>query len=561
MSAEPGHPRRRWRFGRWALITLVMLAIAVVALLPSAPASVSIVSWLTTRTTVRGAYHIHSNRSDGGGTLDDIAAAASRAGLQFVILTDHGDGTRPPEAPSYRHGVLCIDGVELNTTDGHYVALGLSAAPYPIAGSAESVVEDVSRLGGFGFAAHADSARQSFQWRDWGTPFDGLEWLNADSEWRDESWGALTRAALTYWVRPPGTLTSLLDRPTELIAKWDELTRSRPVPVLAGADAHARLGMQHNDSYTGAWNLPLPDYESSFRVFSNHVVLDRAFDGDAAGDAGRLLTAIRRGRTFTVIDGLAGPGAFEFTAKSGDGVATIGDDLELHGPATLRARIAAPAGASLVLLRNGEVVKQTPDSDLTAEVTQRGSYRIEVALADRSRLPWLFSNPIYVGFDRRAPSPSQLPPLTSQVAVVGEARTESSPGSIVELDQARGLAWRYRLSPGVAAGQYAAVRLPVTGRVDFPRIRFDVEADRPMRLWVQVRSPGGTGERWGRTVFADQVGRTIDLILETFAPIGVTSTERVRVADADSLLFVVDTVNTLPGSEGRVRVSHVAFAR
>ena len=42
---------------------------------------------------VRGAYHVHSSRSDGTGTVDEIAAAAARAGLQFVIITDHGNGT------------------------------------------------------------------------------------------------------------------------------------------------------------------------------------------------------------------------------------------------------------------------------------------------------------------------------------------------------------------------------------------------------------------------------------------------------------------------------------
>src|SRR5687767_5496223 len=110
-------------------IVLAVLGLVVLALLPPAakrtdspPASV-----------VRGAFHIHSNRSDGSGSVDAIAAAAARAGLQFIILTDHGDGTRPPDAPAYRDGVLTIDGVELNTTAGHYAAIGLPAAPYPIA--------------------------------------------------------------------------------------------------------------------------------------------------------------------------------------------------------------------------------------------------------------------------------------------------------------------------------------------------------------------------------------------------------------------------------------------
>jgi predicted metal-dependent phosphoesterase TrpH len=131
--------------------------------------------------TVRGAFHIHSDRSDGSGSVDAIAAAAARAGLQFIILTDHGDGTRTPDAPAYRSGVLTIDGVELNTTGGHYATIGLPASPYPMAGTPADVIEDVHRLGGFGFAAHPGSPRPSLSWQGWDAPIDGLEWINGDS--------------------------------------------------------------------------------------------------------------------------------------------------------------------------------------------------------------------------------------------------------------------------------------------------------------------------------------------------------------------------------------------
>ena len=107
--------------------------------------------------TVRGSVHVHTFRSDGTGTVDDVAAAARRAGLQFVVLTDHGDGTRDPDPPAYRSGVLVIDAVEISTMGGHYVALGLARAPYRLAGEPRYVVEDVARLGGFGIVAHPDS--------------------------------------------------------------------------------------------------------------------------------------------------------------------------------------------------------------------------------------------------------------------------------------------------------------------------------------------------------------------------------------------------------------------
>jgi len=84
--------------------------------------------------TVRGILHVHSRVSDGRGTLDDIAGAAARAGLQFVVVTDHGDGTRRPEPASYRSGILVIDAVpwanitEIQGEKGQKIALPNPAA-------------------------------------------------------------------------------------------------------------------------------------------------------------------------------------------------------------------------------------------------------------------------------------------------------------------------------------------------------------------------------------------------------------------------------------------------
>jgi hypothetical protein len=85
--------------------------------------------------TIPGILHVHTNRSDGRSSPDDVAAAAARAGLKFLIFTDHGDATRRPDPPAYRSGVLCLDGVEISTSGGHYVAIDLPASPYPLAAS------------------------------------------------------------------------------------------------------------------------------------------------------------------------------------------------------------------------------------------------------------------------------------------------------------------------------------------------------------------------------------------------------------------------------------------
>src|SRR6266446_3126272 len=131
--------------------------------------------------TVPGILHIHTTRSDGRGTPDEIAAAAARAGVKFVVFTDHGDATRTPDAPVYRSGVLCLDAVEISTTGGHYLAVDMPPAPYPLGGEARDVVEDVGRLGGFGIVAHPSSPKPALSRRAWNAPFDGIEWLNPDT--------------------------------------------------------------------------------------------------------------------------------------------------------------------------------------------------------------------------------------------------------------------------------------------------------------------------------------------------------------------------------------------
>src|SRR5688572_24391115 len=272
---------------------------------------------------------------------------------------------RPPEPPTYRRGVLTVDAVELNTTGGHYAAIGLTAAPYPLAGTPDAVIEDVRRLGGVGIATHPGSPRPSLRWTAWSAAFDGLEWLNGDSEWRDESRLPITRALLGYLLRAPESMATLLDRPSEVLEQWDRLTESRRVLAVAGTDAHAWLGFgQRTDPDGGGTHLPIPGYEATFRTFSNHVVLDAPLSGDAVKDAAALLAALRNGRLYSVVDALASPGGLSLTASSGGRTAMVGDELPIDGDVHLRATVMAPPGTTLVLLKNGERVHQVTGGSL-----------------------------------------------------------------------------------------------------------------------------------------------------------------------------------------------------
>ena len=241
-----------------------------------------------------GAFHVHTNRSGGSASVEDVATVAAEAGLAFVIFTEHGDGTRPLEPPRYYAGVLCLDGVEISTMGGHYIALDLNPAPYPLAGEPYAVAEDVARLGGFGVIAHPSSPKPELRWRDWGVASNGLEWINGDTQWRDESISRLAATIVHYPIRPVATLGSLLDRPVESLLRWDALTQRRRVVALAGIDAHGAIPLPFGaDSRLPA--LPIPSYEQAFRSFTIRVPLDESMSGDPIVDGERLLEAIRAG--------------------------------------------------------------------------------------------------------------------------------------------------------------------------------------------------------------------------------------------------------------------------
>ena len=392
---------------------------------------------------VRGAIHVHSRQSDGSGTPDEIAAAASRAGLKFVILTDHGDGTRAPAEPVYRRGVLIVDALEVSSNGGHIVALGLGKAPYPLGGDARDVVEDIARMGGMSIAAHPGSGKPALRWTEWSSPVDGIEWMNGDSESRDEAWYTHARALLSYPFRSVRTLASLLDRPDTVLRRWDALTARRRVVAVAGADAHARFDVSGPESGTGLASLRLPGYEAMFKTFSV-TVPDLKMSGDAAQDASALLAAIRSGRLYSTMDALATPATVSFRATRNGETWTAGDFVPPGGEVEIQVDSNAPAGSRVVLRKDGEVAAEESGSSLRRTVSDaRAVYRAEIYLEDAPGdppVPWVLTNPIYIRAKDDVAPPRAESTETTAVYTDGEARgwtIEKSEQSKAALDVVR----------------------------------------------------------------------------------------------------------------------------
>jgi hypothetical protein len=523
------------------------------------------------RPTVVGAYHIHSVESDGTGTVADIAAAAERAGLRFIILTDHGDGTRPTNPPRYIGNVLCLEEVEISTSEGHYAVLGMPTAPYPLGGDARDVVEDVHRLGGFGIAAHPDSPKQDLQWRDWAAPIAGIEWFNGDSQWRDEKRGSLAPMLIRYFVRPAETIASLCDRPVEAIARFDSLSQHRPVVAMAGHDAHQRLGLRTVvDPYQDRLHLKLPTYENSFRTFALRVELLAPLTHHAAADARALVAAIRHGQVYTAFDAVASPALFSIQARVGEADAYMGDRVALTGPIGIHVRSNAPADGTIVLFRNGRQIDERRGDQLDWFGDQPGAYRAEVRLPNapgNPPVPWVFSNPVYIGLPE-APPPVET--SVPQMTVWPETSwaVEKDPSSTATLEKgsepgAAGVAMAFTLGGDRRASPYVACATAAIADLQTAtHLAFRIVADRPMRVSVQLREQTTDPDRrWRRSVYADQQPRTVVIPLAEFRPVRPGQTDRLDAAKVAALLLVADTTNLKPGTRGRVEIDGLRLER
>ena len=515
-------------------------------------------------TLVTGAYHIHSTRSDGSGSVDAIAAAASRAGLQFIIVTDHGDGTSPLE-PAYRHGVLCIDAVEISTEGGHVVALGLtSPSPFPLAGETEDVIEDIHRFGGVAIAAHPDSTRPALSWRARGVAaVDGLEWFNADTEWRLHPPKVLAAAAARAMFRPSESVAVLFGRSQRSLERWDAAQPRRPTFSIAALDAHARIGADTSGhTASSSMSLRFPGYETMFRTVVQTVRLDRPLNGDAKADAAAVLAAISVGRSFSLVTAYAdAPRGLEFWGTESSSSRTeLSGRLPGEGPVTLHAAVPHITGVRLVLFGNGREIA-SGSNVLDHQTSVPGFYRVEARLGNRP-MPWIVSNAIQIGTAPAQPPPNQRGPSPALAQAVrippGSWVIEKEPSSAatvrLEHDAVR---LEYRLGGGVPAGQYVALASGSSGAEAIERIEFTATSPRPLRISLQVRSP--TGQRWRRSVYVDQQPRLISVALAELDPVDRRSSMRPIAARVQSILLVIDTVNARPGDSGEVLFRDLAF--
>jgi hypothetical protein len=529
---------------------------------------------------VSGVVHVHTTLSDGGGTPEEVIAAARAAGLGFVVITDHNN-VDAKAFEGHHAGVLVLVGSEISTNAGHVLGLGIPDPAYRFSGDGSDALDDVRALGGVAFAAHPASPAEAFQWTGWDLPGPwGLELLNGDSQWRAAGVARLARTAALYGLNRRYALLTSLSEPREVLARWDALLRERNVSGIAGADAHSRVPVRKQTA------VRFPAYDALFGLVRNHVLLEAPLGGDAARDAAAVLDALARGRSYVALDALAPADGFSFVAEREGRRWTMGDSVEPAPGLKLTASGALPRGARLRLLRDGRVLAEN-EGALTLDRVEPGVYRVEVLLRGWT-LPWVLSNPIYV-FDpqttasraERAAWPVEQPPPAAAAVLDSFDDPHSSfvGGAVPASSMAPGI-----LDPRAGRDGRGAARLafrleapteaqphPFCALVDWTHrdlrgrsgLLLSIRADGVYRLWVQVRdeNPASADEGtewWFASIRTDTAWRRLAVPFSRLRSINPASDGRLDLDEVRAIVFVVDKGALKPGTQGTIWIDDLA---
>lgn len=355
-----------------------------------------------------GAIHVHSQYSDGTGRIEDIAKAASEAGLDFIVLTDHN--TLKPKEDGYErwiNGVMVIVGYELNdiNNENHYLTLGLDEliGTYRVLENGElgcelnarEYVRMVNEKGGIGFMAHPDERRHergeiSYPWTQWDAPaagkITGMEIWNHMSQWAE---GTTSSNKLERFVHP---LKSISSPPAETLSKWDEFTLERRVTGIGGVDAHA-----FKKNLLGIIKVEVFAYKVLFKSIRTHVLLDspiRANDEVCfSRDKASILTALRESRCFVSNYYRGDARGFRFYGEYDGEIFNMGETLSGVKSKKAKVKVEVPSASMVKLIHDGNKIDEFEGEAKEWETTEPGVYRVECWKDGKG---WIFSNHIRV---------------------------------------------------------------------------------------------------------------------------------------------------------------------
>jgi hypothetical protein len=342
-----------------------------------------------------GNVHIHSRFSDGGGSVAEIAHAASENELDFIGLNDHDYMTDSlhMEEEGFHENVLVLMGLEIGGRYHHYLTFNIREMIKGKGLSPQEMINRVKAHGGFGFLAHPFEKGMPFHdnstaytWNDLEAEgYAGVCIWNYMSRWKERVRTPIHGLYCLLFKR-----LSLRGPSRETLGFWDRKCRERKVVAIGGSDAHGDLFAW------GALRFRPFSYRTLLNTVNLHLLLEEPLSGDVASAKEQIFRAMEEGRLFIAHDGLAPARGFSFVHKTISGEEwQIGEE---HGFVRGTIFVRCPAWGRIRLVTNGAKSGEWRSREVRVEIKQKGVYRVEVEkfVPLFGWKPWIFSNPIYL---------------------------------------------------------------------------------------------------------------------------------------------------------------------
>lgn len=338
-----------------------------------------------------GNMHMHSVYSDGTATHRQIAEAAARAGLDWIIVTDHNVWVKG--VAGYYENVLLLVGEEIHDCRrapqaNHLLVLGAECELALLASQPQALIDEANARGALTFLAHPIeyatrmSGEDALNWADWDvTGYTGIEIWNYMSEFKARIPTILH--ALRYAYAPTAGIRGPFPATLTL---WDQLLAGGGRIVgIGGADAHG------NSYSLGPLRRTIFSYDYLFSAVNTHVLVDSPMTGDLATDQAMIFDALRVGRAWVGCDVLGSTRGFGFEARSGLSAAIMGGEVARAG--AVKVQVTTPLPGDIRIIGNGRLVARASGQSCQYLAAEAGVYRAEVYRGGKG---WIFSNPIFV---------------------------------------------------------------------------------------------------------------------------------------------------------------------
>ena len=343
----------------------------------------------------KGAIHIHTKYSDGTGDINSITKAAKKAGLDWIIITDHN---YLDDEEGIFNGVYVIKGEEISPkSSNHYLAFGVNENIMPT-DSPQDYVNKVRELGGFGFAAHPDegmyidndgntyprkNSNHCIPWADKNIEPDGVEIWNWFSNWADNLDDSnIFTLAYAYLFKH-----RIVTNPSfQTLDWWDRLNNKyeKIVPAIGGVDAHALK------FYKYIWPVTVFPYKTCFETITNIINLREPLSNDFCTAKKQILNSVKLGKNL-IVNRKNGNIIPNIKITNSYQSATCGENIDLDNNTFLIVETKKPYKIKIVLDEKEIDTKITNNYKLKLDL--KGKYRVEILSGKRG---FAYSNPIVV---------------------------------------------------------------------------------------------------------------------------------------------------------------------